>query len=121
MGDREQRAVVVDGVVDALGVVVGLTRLHLPGEQGTVARDRCEVGEPQAQSLCGLMTGRVVGRDSVDGERPMCEICMKVAGNLILTTEQIGGRIRTRRTGHDVPIAGRSEALARVRSPSGPA
>jgi hypothetical protein len=41
MSVYRQRAVVIDGVVDALGVIVGLTRLHLPAEQGTTNPSRC--------------------------------------------------------------------------------
>ena len=97
MGVYQQRAVVIDGVVDALGVIVGLTRLHLPAEQGTTNSSRCDAGECHAQSLCGLTTGRIVTRDGVEGGLPMCVICMNVAANLILTAEQIGGRVRARR------------------------
>jgi len=67
MGVYQQWAVVIDGVVDALGVIVGLTRLHLPAEQGTTNLSRCGGGECHAQSLCGLTTGGIVARDGVEG------------------------------------------------------
>jgi hypothetical protein len=96
------QSVLLDGLIDALGVIVGVTRRHLPAQQDVApANGRGAAGEPRTQSLCGLTTGRVVARDSVDNELPMCVTCMNVASNLILTTEQIGGRIRTRRTRHD--------------------
>jgi len=97
-----QRSVVLDGLIDALGVIVGGTRRHLPAQQGVAAATGCgTAGEPRSQSLCGLITGRVVARDTVDTELPMCVICTTVAANLLLTTEQIGSRIRTRRTRHE--------------------
>lgn len=96
MGVSQQRTVVIDGVVDALGVIVGLTRLHLPAEQGKTNPSRCDADERHAQSLCGLTTGRIVTRDCVECRLPMCVICMNVAANLILTAEHIGGRVRAR-------------------------
>lgn len=98
MGEHGQRAaVVLDGVVDALGVIVGPTRLHLPAEHGAAFSSRCGGAEPQAQSLCGLTAGWIVARDGVDSDLPMCVICMNVAANLILTAEEIRGRVRARR------------------------
>jgi hypothetical protein len=99
MGDPEQKAVVVlDGIVDALGVIVGLTRLHLPGQQCLPAPSRSRGSEPPSESLCRLTTGRIVPRDTVDTEFPMCANCMNVAASLIVTTEHIGGRLRARST-----------------------
>jgi hypothetical protein len=99
MGDPEQKAVVVlDGIVDALGVIVGLTRLHLPGQQCLPAPSRSRGSEPPSESLCRLTTGRIVPRDTVDTEFPMCANCMNVAASLIVTAEHIGGRLRARST-----------------------
>jgi hypothetical protein len=97
-----QRSVVLDGLIDALGIIVGATRRHLPAQHSVAAANGCgTAGASRSQSLCGLTTGRVVARDTVDTELPMCVICMSVAANLLLTTEQIGSRIRTRRTQHE--------------------
>ena len=107
MGDPEQQTMVVlDGIVDALGVIVGLTRLHLPAEHSTAAAlSHARSNEPQSLSLCGLTTGQIVAREGVDTELPMCVICMNVAANLILTAEHIGGRIKTRHTSFTAPTA----------------
>lgn len=96
-----QRLVVLDGLIDALGVIVGATRRHVPAQHSVATANGFAVGALRSYSLCGLITGQVVPRDSADSELLMCVTCMNVAANLILTTEHIGGRLRARQRGNN--------------------
>ena len=76
MGVRDpQRVVVLDGVVEALGVIVGKSCLHLP-EQGA------ECGGDGSLSLCGRVRG-AVGPHAPGDRLPVCVLCLNVASGRI--------------------------------------
>jgi hypothetical protein len=75
-----EMVVLLEGVVDALGVIVGDRRLHLPADQ--VVPAQCTGRAPISTTLCGKTAGGVYARSVVD-DRRMCRICMVTAANRI--------------------------------------
>jgi ribosomal protein S14 len=75
-----EMVVLLEGVVDALGVIVGEQRLHLPADPALPARRTGRA--PISASLCGRTSGGVYARSVVD-DLGMCRICMVTAANRI--------------------------------------
>jgi ribosomal protein S14 len=74
-------AVLLEAVVDALGVIVGEGRLHLPADVRAVPARRPGRGA-RSKTLCGTTSGGVYARGVVD-DLGMCRICMVTAANRI--------------------------------------
>jgi hypothetical protein len=74
--------VLLEGVIDALGVIVGPTRLHMPAESGHLKALRQDRGQ-RAMALCGKGVRRRVHARYEVSDAPMCRNCTRIAVNLI--------------------------------------
>jgi len=81
-----EMVVLLEGVVDVLGVIVGPSRLHMPAESGHLKAVRQDRRQP-AIALCGKTFGRVRARYDAP-EAPMCRNCTRIAANAIRAGER---------------------------------
>ena len=78
---ESEMVLLLDGVIDVLGVIVGPSRLHMPTESGHLKALRKDRGQP-VLALCGKTVGGVSARYEV-ADAPMCRNCTHIAANLI--------------------------------------
>ena len=76
-----EMVVLLEGVIDVLGVIVGPSRLHMPAESGHLKALRKDRGQPVV-ALCGTTVGGVSARYEV-ADAPMCRNCTRIAANLV--------------------------------------
>jgi hypothetical protein len=76
-----EMTVLLEGVIDAMGVIAGPTRLHIPADSGHLKALRQDRGQC-TMALCGKAFGGVSARYEVP-EAPMCRNCTRIAANLI--------------------------------------
>jgi hypothetical protein len=78
--DQEMQ-ILLTGIIDVLGVIVGDRRLHLPTNGPPLSAHRRD-GGPRRRALCGKTSGGVFARQAF-AELPMCRNCLRIAANLI--------------------------------------
>jgi hypothetical protein len=82
--DHEMQ-VLIAGVIDALGVIVGAERLHLPADSVPLVKRRRD-GGPHQRSLCRAARGGVYPRHTIP-DLQLCHNCLRIAAQLIRAAE----------------------------------
>ena len=78
---ESEMVLLLNGVIDVLGVVVGPSRLHIPAESGHRKALPKDCGQP-VSALCGTTVGCASARYEV-ADAPMCRNCTRIAANLV--------------------------------------
>ena len=73
--------ILLTGIIDVLGVIVGDRCLHLPTDGPPLSAHRRD-GGPRQRALCGKTSGGVFARHAF-AEMPMCRNCLHIAANRV--------------------------------------